>query len=224
VAAKTRGRKQNRPAREQALLEAAVALFAARGFESTTTREIAAAAGCAEGLIHRYFGGKEGLLLAIVRYRVNREVSELSLKVPMAESVESEILQILDFELHRIWEDSEFFRVMIPHALVNSSYGQMLASVGPMQRAKVISERLRKFSECRSLPKAELESLANAIGVLAFTFGFMRPVIFGYDRDSTREMARTIAEFLGQGIAGRLNSGQTVDSTNLRLQTNFLSF
>lgn len=219
-----RARKQNRPARERALVESAVRLFASRGYEATTTREIAAAAGCAEGLIHRYFGGKEGLLLAIVRHRVTQEVSDLAEKLVSAPSVEHEIVQLVEFELERIWEDREFFRVIIPHALLNSSYGQLLSSVGPMQRAKAISERLRRYPECRSVTKNELESVANAISVLAFAFGFLRPVMLGQDLESARGMARTIGEFLGQGLAGQMHGSQTTDSTELQLQTNFLSF
>jgi AcrR family transcriptional regulator len=60
-------RKRNRVVRERALLAAASKLFASRGYEATTTREIAARAGCAEGLIHRYFKSKAGLLLAITK-------------------------------------------------------------------------------------------------------------------------------------------------------------
>jgi len=59
-----KGRTRNRAAREAALITAAGKLFASRGYEATTTREIAACADCAEGLIHRYFKGKSGLLLA----------------------------------------------------------------------------------------------------------------------------------------------------------------
>ena len=65
------GRVRNRPAREQALIAAATRLFATKGYDATTTREIAAEAGCAEGLIHRYFQGKEGLLFAIIRSRTS---------------------------------------------------------------------------------------------------------------------------------------------------------
>ena len=220
----TSARKQNRPARERALVEAAVRLFASRGYEATTTREIAAAAGCAEGLIHRYFGGKEGLLLAIVRHRVSQEVSDLSLKLLPAHTVEHEIVQLVEFELERIWEDREFFRVIVPQALLDASYGQMLANVGPMQRAKAITERLKKFRECRSLPKDELESIAHAISVLAFSFGFLRPVMLGQDQDSARQMAATIARFLGQGLSSPPDQTQAADSTRLHLHTNFLSF
>ena len=62
-------RKRDRAGKQQALMMAAARLFAERGFEATTTREIAAAASCAEGLIHRYFGGKDGLFRALIEKR-----------------------------------------------------------------------------------------------------------------------------------------------------------
>lgn len=49
---------------QELLLEAAQRLFGERGFERTTTREIADAAGVDAALIARYFGSKTGLYLA----------------------------------------------------------------------------------------------------------------------------------------------------------------
>ena len=53
-------------ASRRALLDAAGALFHARGYEATTTREIGERAGVDAALIARYFGGKEGLYLAVL--------------------------------------------------------------------------------------------------------------------------------------------------------------
>ena len=64
-------RTRDRAGKKQALIVAALKLFASKGFDATTTREIAASAGCAEGLIHRYFNGKAGLLPALMEYRVS---------------------------------------------------------------------------------------------------------------------------------------------------------
>jgi len=50
----------------RALLEAARELFAERGFEAVTLREIAAAAGVNAAMVHYYFGNKQGLYLAIL--------------------------------------------------------------------------------------------------------------------------------------------------------------
>jgi AcrR family transcriptional regulator len=48
-------------------LTIAVELFVARGYEATTMRDIATAAGCSLGLAYRYFASKEELVLALYR-------------------------------------------------------------------------------------------------------------------------------------------------------------
>lgn len=52
------------------LLEEATRLFARVGYEKTSTREVAAAAGCNASLIAYYFGGKEGLYKAMLGAKV----------------------------------------------------------------------------------------------------------------------------------------------------------
>jgi AcrR family transcriptional regulator len=44
-----------------AIMEAAVVLFAERGFHGTTMRDIAERARVSQGLLHHHFGNKEGL-------------------------------------------------------------------------------------------------------------------------------------------------------------------
>ncbi len=52
--------------RRQQIIRAAIALFAQKGFEGTTTREIALAAGVSEALIFRHFPTKQDLYAAII--------------------------------------------------------------------------------------------------------------------------------------------------------------
>lgn len=52
-----------------AILDAAMALFAERGFDATPVKDVAAEAGVATGLIFHYFGAKEGLLEALIDER-----------------------------------------------------------------------------------------------------------------------------------------------------------
>jgi AcrR family transcriptional regulator len=54
------------------LLEAARALFAQKGFDKTSTREIASAVGANLALIAYYFGSKEELYLAVLRESAER--------------------------------------------------------------------------------------------------------------------------------------------------------
>jgi len=51
--------------RRRQILDAAARVFACRGYERATTREIASEADVAEGTIYNYFAGKQELLLAL---------------------------------------------------------------------------------------------------------------------------------------------------------------
>lgn len=57
------------------LLVAAVRLFAEKGYDATTTREIGAAAGVDAALIARHFGNKAGLYVAAVRAETGDQVA-----------------------------------------------------------------------------------------------------------------------------------------------------
>jgi AcrR family transcriptional regulator len=200
--AATAERTRNRPAREQALIRAATKLFAYRGYEPTTTRDIAALAGCAEGLIHRYFNGKAGLLLAIVQARVSREVSDLSHSLPPAGDLRTEILQLMEWELERMWEDREFLNIAVPRAILEPSIGQMINTIGPRRRAEVIAKRLKRFDESRRLSPEQLQALADFVGITAFIFGYMRPAVLRQDRKNSKKTALAITDLLIRSLNG----------------------
>ena len=61
--------------RQASLIASAAALFAAKGFNGTTTKEIAKAAGVSEALVFKYFPTKRALYAAILAEKVT--VSEL---------------------------------------------------------------------------------------------------------------------------------------------------
>ena len=63
-------RQRQAAARREEILKTALGLFAAQGFDATSTRQIAKEAGIAEGLIFHYFPTKAGLLTAILEDRL----------------------------------------------------------------------------------------------------------------------------------------------------------
>ena len=63
-------RQRQAAARREQILQTALALFAAQGFDATSTRQIAKEAGIAEGLIFHYFPTKASLLTAILEDRL----------------------------------------------------------------------------------------------------------------------------------------------------------
>ncbi|MGA8153626.1 MAG: helix-turn-helix domain-containing protein [Terriglobales bacterium] len=193
-------RKRDRVAKQEALLRAALRLFATKGYESTTTREIAASAGCAEGLIHRYFQGKAGLLAALVEYRISKEVGEMSHGVQPARSPQQEFLQLVDWEVERMWENRDFLRVFIPRAIVDPDLAAMMNHAVISVRAKAIRERLKQYPVWQKLPAGELEALAQSVGMLGLVFGFLRPLVLGHERVRAKEMAAVLAKVLVRGI------------------------
>lgn len=58
--------------RRAAILRAAGAAFAAQPYPQVSVAEVAAAAGSSEALVHRYFGSKSGLYVAVVRSATDR--------------------------------------------------------------------------------------------------------------------------------------------------------
>ncbi len=198
---KAKGRRvRNREAKEEALIWAATRLFASRGYEATTTREIAALAGCAEGLIHRYFDGKAGLLLALLRFHSSGTVGEMSERVPRGNTLEQEIQQVMEWEVERMWDDRDLLRLSIPQAIRDPKVGAFVSRVGPQRHAKAIAGRLRLHKQCEKLPEGEIEALAQAIGALGFVLGFMRPVVLGHDRKQARKTVCNLARIFSRGL------------------------
>jgi TetR/AcrR family transcriptional regulator, regulator of cefoperazone and chloramphenicol sensitivity len=197
-------RIRDRAAKKQALVLAALGLFASKGYEVTTTREIAAAAGCAEGLIHRYFKGKAGLLAALIECRTSREVPDVGHQLQPAPKLEDEFLQLVDREVDGVWENRDFFRVFIPRAIVDPSVGSTLNKALISARIKAISERLKHCESSTTLQQNAIEALAQVVGMLGFAFGFVRPVLLGQDHLRAKKMATTVARMFVDGSANSL--------------------
>ncbi len=83
--------------RKLKILDAAAAVFADKGYQRATTREIARVADVAEGTIYNYFGNKQGLLLGILQQIV--EETGNSIAAIEADDVTSMVEQALEARL-----------------------------------------------------------------------------------------------------------------------------
>jgi AcrR family transcriptional regulator len=72
------GTRKNDPvAMRDRILDAAMQLFATRGYANTSTQDVLAAAGVTSGALHHHFPTKKRLGLAVISERVDREVEAL---------------------------------------------------------------------------------------------------------------------------------------------------
>ena len=89
--------KSRTKTRKDRIMDAALRIFAEKGFQSATITEISKEAGVSEATIYEYFGTKEDLLFAIPE-KISNETFEKSSKViPYIKGVEGKIRAILLF-------------------------------------------------------------------------------------------------------------------------------
>jgi len=68
-------RQRRKEARPQELLDAALALFAEKGFAATRSEEVAARAGVSKGTLYLYYPSKEELLKAVIQQRLSSQIA-----------------------------------------------------------------------------------------------------------------------------------------------------
>lgn len=135
----------NREERRDALIGAATHVFAREGFDCARTRVIAEEAGCAEGLIHRYFGGKQGLLQAILDSRGEELVRELTDELPAADSAREEVERLLTWQIQRMLRGRDFMRVAISQAITDPAVGAAIGTGLGKRRLEALTQRLLRL-------------------------------------------------------------------------------
>ncbi|WP_199442344.1 TetR family transcriptional regulator [Umezawaea beigongshangensis] len=91
-------RPRDSAATRAALLDAAAVLFAERGFDRTTVRDIAGRAGVNQALLFRYFGSKEALFATVMA----RQSHELLAESPAERALARVLERMLDEEGPRL--------------------------------------------------------------------------------------------------------------------------
>ena len=127
--------------RREQIMDAALRVFAQKGFTRATNREIAREAGVTSGLIYHYFDSKDALLKTIIEQRsplqMVRDLSPQMLAMPP-----EALLRLIVGQMLAIVEDERFvqlLRVYLPEAI----YSPEVSSLG----ATSIQEATRLLEE-----------------------------------------------------------------------------
>lgn len=90
-----RPRRRRKEARPQELLDAALELFAEKGFAATRSEEVAARAGVSKGTLYLYFPSKEELFKAVVRSNLAALIAEGQDLAAAYQGSTAELLRVL---------------------------------------------------------------------------------------------------------------------------------
>ena len=194
--------KHDKEGRQRALLSSATVTFAERGYDAATTREIADRANCSEGLIHRYFGGKPGLLAAVLQERGDIRREDLVAQLPRAENVADELSRLMSWEADRCWEDRASMRVSVSRSIVDPELGKSAGEQFHTVRAAFLEERLEWHRDQGRIRKdVNLNAIAALFSGLAFNAAFFAQVAYGEDRDHIKEGGKVLSEVIARGLA-----------------------
>ena len=127
------------------IIETAETLFAERGFDGTSVRDIAEEAGVNVAMISYYFGSKEKLMEALFKLRVG------SVKIRVEALIKDESLtpfekvnMLIDEHIERIMQKQCFHKIMVGVQVTNKNPAILKAANNvKMRNAEVVTELIK---------------------------------------------------------------------------------
>lgn len=183
-----------------ALLRAAAVLFAERGAEAVSTREIASAANVNNGLIHRHFRTKDALLREVLE-GLSSEISSVN-----QSGSETDVLLRL---FHGVREHETYWRLLARTMLDGQPVDRLQRTFPTMERVIELIGDLQARGQ--GVPGADPRTVAAMVGAVAFGWLVFEPWLLaasgfaGDERDTVgRDVIRLVRAYLEQagGPAG----------------------
>ena len=198
-------RRRDRTRTEAALIEAALAEFSHSGFKAATTRAIAARVGCSEALIQNYFGGKDGLLMAVMRSGGEAQIGpagDAFFDRPRAASAQDEMSELLAFIISGMRRLAPRLRILFDRVLLDPVFGRRFAEMTPRRMlAAKIADRLRRLWPATEEP----DFTAEAIVSLGFELGFIYPELLQRTPDEVDAYVSRYARLLAPALRAPLD-------------------
>ncbi|MBN1937651.1 MAG: TetR/AcrR family transcriptional regulator [Anaerolineae bacterium] len=186
---RTARRQRQITRRKREILDAAARIFAEKGYDAATTREIAEAADLAEGTLYNYYGGKREILLAIldetqaVVDAMFEQAGPLETREDAAALVEQGYALLLDA--------LPFVRTLIAAAWLDDTILQRFLTEGMNH----LSVKVRQFIKLR-IDAGQFRSVDPALAtqmMLAIFMAPMLPVLRGIQAQPSAQECHTLA-------------------------------
>jgi TetR/AcrR family fatty acid metabolism transcriptional regulator len=113
--------------KRERIIAAAARFFGERGYHSTTTAEVAEAAGVAAGTIYIYFSSKEDLLVAVFEEFLERHMARLREGVERETGPEAKLRRLVFLGLELMEENPDSARIFLSQLRQSTSMIKMVA-------------------------------------------------------------------------------------------------
>lgn len=150
--------------RREQIMEAALRVFAKKGFAGATNKEIAREAGITPGLIYHYFESKEALLRATLKGRFPRRIIRLVpkgiLDLPPEQFLRFVVLRMLSGVEERKY--MSLLRAFLPEAIYHPEVASMVTAL-LAEGSRFIEGYLAARMESGELRKADRRLVADLV-------------------------------------------------------------
>lgn len=184
------------------ILNAAQRLFARKGFEKTTTRELAQAVGVAEGTLFRHFENKKAILAAVVTRGWIELLTDLLTELSEMGSYQA-VAQVMRRRMANLHHNADLMRVCFMEAQFHPDLREQIQSeviTKMMDVAEAFVETAIDQGVYRPLNPKIVAQVFLGLFMIA---GFSQDTLISPDASplARQEMAETLADIFLNGVA-----------------------
>lgn len=187
-------------ARRNQILDAATTVFAEKGFHRATIKDIARAAGIADGTIYTYFSSKTEVLLGILN-RLNESTErEMQFALGSEQDVRAFFKAYVRQRISLIWPNAEVFRAVLPEMLVNAELRDLY-----YQQVLVPTFRVAEHYFLAQMEEGQLRKVDVPLAVRAIAgtvFGLLMTQLLGDELIAARweELPEVLTTLMFDGL------------------------
>ena len=170
------------PGRKGEILDAALHVFAERGYASGSMREIAKRVGVTEPALYRHFTGKEALFLALINVgagRMRREAFDLIGDL-RPDALHAQLLSLFDNRRRALRLNAPMLRAVIPAAARNATFLDAFRSAIAEPVLARLAEKAIELDAAFDVPDADATREARVRALLSLVVGgFLSSMVLG---------------------------------------------
>jgi len=195
---------QPEPTTRSRILEAAQRLFARKGFEATTTRDLAAAAGVAEGTLFRHFPNKKAILVEVATQGWVELLTDLLTELSEMGSYKA-VAQVMRRRMLNLHENSDMMRVCFIEAQFHPELRERIQTDAIAKMTEVAEAFFETAMERGTYRRIDPRVVARVFLGMFAVAGFSDQTIMSPNASprEQQQMAEGIADIFLHGVLPR---------------------
>jgi AcrR family transcriptional regulator len=181
------------------ILQAAVRVFAAHGYEATRVGDIATEAGVAYGLVYHYFGSKDAVLEAVFREQWGRLLAAVALAEQTGENAGEQLELVVKIVLRSWRDDPDLVRLLVREITRSPHVQDELDEIG---QAFASLQRIIEHGQQDGTFRAELDPQIAAWMLYGALEEVLTGWVLGQLADDANAVAAAEREVIGTIVGG----------------------